>query len=62
MLSVSLFQAKAGFALNILGILVVTLGTMTWGTALFKLNQFDYFSGNGTVNFTITAPAGGGGH
>jgi len=55
-------MAKAGFALNILGILVVTLATVTWGTALFKLNEFDYFTGNGTVNFTITAPEGGGGH
>lgn len=31
--------------LNIVGVLVVTLATITWGNALFKIDKFDYFSG-----------------
>ncbi|XP_067930162.1 solute carrier family 13 member 2-like [Watersipora subatra] len=35
-------MAKAGFALNIIGICVATLATMTWGSALFHLDKFTY--------------------
>ena len=52
-----LFQAKAGFALNIAGICVATLATMTWGAALFKFDQFHYNAStvidyNNTLNYT----------
>lgn len=50
-----IFQAKAGVVLNIIGVCVVTLATMTWGAAIFNLNEFDYSTGiNATTALPIT--------
>ena len=50
------FQAKAGFGLNVIGILIVTLGINTWGKAYYGLGQFPTWAvaaaaagGNSTV-------------
>lgn len=34
------FQAKAGFILNIVGVLTINIGINTWGVAMFQLNTF----------------------
>lgn len=34
------FQAKAGFGMNIIAILVVTLGINTWGYSYYDLGTF----------------------
>ena len=33
-------QAKAGFGMNIIGILIVTLGINTWGYSYYGLGEF----------------------
>ena len=49
-------MAKAGFGLNIIGILIVTLGINTWGKAYYGLAEFPTWAvaaavagGNSTV-------------
>ncbi|CAD5122851.1 DgyrCDS11253 [Dimorphilus gyrociliatus] len=39
---------KAGWILNIFGVLIVTLGTHTWGMAIFKFNQLPWQINNST--------------
>lgn len=34
------FQAKAGFVLNIMGVLTITLAINTWASSLFQLQTF----------------------
>jgi len=33
-------QVKAGFMLNIIGILTINIGINTWGYAMFNLGEF----------------------
>lgn len=35
-----LFQVKAGFGVNLIGVLVVMLAVSTWGVPLFQLSEF----------------------
>ncbi|XP_010216747.1 PREDICTED: solute carrier family 13 member 2 [Tinamus guttatus] len=42
-------MAKAGFVLNILGVLVITLSINTWATSLFQLQTFPSWA-NGTTS------------
>lgn len=35
-----LFQAKAGFILNFLGVITINIAINTWGVAMFQLNTF----------------------
>lgn len=47
-------MAKAGFILNIIGILCINLGINTWGMAMFKLDTFPSWANNTLVNITGT--------
>lgn len=47
------FQAKAGFVLNILGVLTITLAINTWASSLFQLQTFPSWA-----NKTGTCPWG----
>lgn len=43
------FQVKVGFCLNILCILVITMGIHTWGMAYFNLDELPWAVENSTV-------------
>ncbi len=45
-------KAKAGFILNIIGILCINLGINTWGMALFNLGTFPSWAN--ATNITST--------
>ena len=55
----ALFQAKAGFVLNVFNIMLLTVAINTWGTAYFGLDKFpdwgnrsSVVSGSGMFNVT----------
>lgn len=52
-------MAKAGFGMNIIGILVVTLSINTWGNSYYKLHTFPDWAkeGNHTVHCNGMAPS-----
>lgn len=49
-----MLQAKTGTVLNILGVGVSTLATLTWGTAIFGLDDFQYNVTTAVNNITST--------
>lgn len=44
-------QARAGFMLNIIGVLVITLAINTWSIPMFDLHRFPSWAQSNTTGF-----------
>lgn len=48
-LCLTVFQVRAGFMVNLIGVLVISLAINTWGTIMFDLNTIPAWA-NSTAN------------